>query len=87
MFAYAVTKGVNKGWLDKEFASIALRAWEGICTQISEKGEVSGICIGTGISHDLAFYYNRATPLNDAHGLGAIIQAGLEIIKMKNTNK
>jgi rhamnogalacturonyl hydrolase YesR len=82
MFAFAVAKGVNRGWLDKEFGTIALRAWEGVGKQINEKGEVSGICIGTGISHDLVFYYTRPTPLNDAHGLGAIIQAGLEISKM-----
>jgi unsaturated rhamnogalacturonyl hydrolase len=86
MFAYAVAKGVNRGWIDKEFGSIALRAWEGICKQVSEKGEVSGICMGTGISHDLAFYYTRPAPLNDAHGLGAIIQAGLEVIKMKKNH-
>lgn len=84
MFAYAVAKGVNRGWLDKEFSTIALRAWEGIAKQVNEKGEVSGICIGTGISHDLVFYYTRPTPLNDVHGLGAFIQAGLEINKMKS---
>lgn len=85
MFAYAVAKGVNRGWLDKDFESIALRAWSGICKQVNEKGEVAGICMGTGIAHDLVFYYTRPAPLNDVHGLGAIIQAGLEIDKMKNT--
>lgn len=83
MFTYAVAKGVNEGWLDKGFSTIALCGWNGIKNHIAESGEVSNICIGTGISHDLTFYYQRPTPLSDVHGLGAIIQAGMEIIKMK----
>lgn len=84
MFAYAVAKGVNNGWLEKDYASIALRAWEGIKMYITYNGEVKNICKGTGISHDLVFYYERPTPLNDVHGLGAVIDAGLEILKLKD---
>ena len=40
---------------------------------------VMGVCMGTGISRDLPFYYNRPAPLNDAHGLGAVVQAGIEM--------
>ncbi|MGE4586968.1 MAG: glycoside hydrolase family 105 protein [Mangrovibacterium sp.] len=83
MFAYAVAKGINEGWLDGGFAGIALKAWDGIETYVTEKGEVNNICIGTGIAHDLIFYYQRPAPLNDVHGLGAIIEAGLEINKLK----
>jgi rhamnogalacturonyl hydrolase YesR len=85
MFTYAIAKGVNEGWLDRSFGNIALTAWEGIKSKIAENGDVSGICMGTGISRDMVFYYQRPTPLNDAHGLGAIIQAGLEVIKLKES--
>jgi unsaturated rhamnogalacturonyl hydrolase len=85
MFTYAVAKGVNRGWLDKSFASIALRGWDGIKTKISENGDVSGICVGTGLSRDLVFYYQRPAPLSDVHGLGAVIEAGLEIIQLQKT--
>lgn len=82
MFAFAVAKGVNEKWLSKDYSSISIKAWEGICSLITEDGQVKNICIGTGISRDLPFYYQRPTPLNDAHGLGAIILAGLEINKL-----
>lgn len=82
MFAYAIAKGVNEKWLSKDYDSIAKAAWKGLQSYITEDGQVKNICIGTGISHDLPFYYKRPAPLNDVHGLGAIILAGLEISKL-----
>ena len=82
MFAYAIAKGVNEKWLSKDYASIAIKAWEGICSFITKDSQVENICMGTGISQDLPFYYNRPAPLNDVHGLGAVILAGLEIVKL-----
>lgn len=83
MFTYAIAKGINEGWLDERFKSIALSGWEGIKTKIQSDGQVRNICIGTGIANDLVFYYKRPTVLNDIHGLGAVILAGVEILKMQ----
>lgn len=83
MFTYAIAKGINEGWLDERFKSIALSGWEGIKTKIQSDGQVRDICIGTGIANDLVFYYKRPTVLNDIHGLGAVILAGVEILKMQ----
>lgn len=58
---------------------VAQQGWKAICQQITPEGQVKGVCMGTGISRDLPFYYNRPAPLNDAHGLGAVVQAGIEI--------
>lgn len=79
MFVAAIAHGVNKGWLDSSFASVALQGWKAVCSQITPEGQVKNVCMGTGISRDLPFYYNRPAPLNDAHGLGAVVQAGIEI--------
>ena len=79
MFVAAIAHGVNKGWLDSSFASVALQGWKAVCSQITPEGHVKNVCMGTGISRDLPFYYNRPAPLNDAHGLGAVVQAGIEI--------
>ncbi len=84
MFTYAVAKGVNEGWLDKRFASIAIRGWEGLKSMISDDFKVRGICVGTGIQDDLPFYYKRPVEINDNHGLGALIMAGTEVIRLKN---
>ncbi len=86
MFTYAIAKGVNNGWIEKRYQSIAQRGWEGIKTKVQSDGQVKDICIGTGTSTDLAFYYKRPVKLNDIHGLGAVLMAGLEVIKLNNNS-
>jgi rhamnogalacturonyl hydrolase YesR len=84
MFTYCIAKAVNKGWLDESFKTIALAGWEGIKSKIQDDGQVKDICVGTWIKNDLVFYYKRPTQLNDIHGLGAVILAGVEMLKMKD---
>lgn len=83
MFAYSIAKGINKGWIDSGYGTVVNIAWKALTEQVTPQGELLGVCIGTGTSRDLSFYYNRPTPLNDAHGLGAFIQCGIEVSKMK----
>ena len=83
MFTYAVAKGVNEGWLDEGYKTIAQRGWEGLQSKIRADGQVEDICVGTWIKNDLVFYYERPTQLNDIHGLGAVILAGVEVAKMR----
>ena len=54
---------------------------------ITVEGELKNVCMSTGISYDLPFYYDRPPPLNDAHGLGVVIQAGIEVHKLFNQKK
>lgn len=82
MFTYAIAKAINKGWLDRRYAYIAAQGWEGISTKILADGQVEGICMGTSISTATNYYANRPTPLNDIHGLGAVILAGCEVKKL-----
>ena len=87
MFIYAIAKGVNEGWLESGFASVARQAWQTLATTyITEQGELKNVCMGTGIAHDLSFYYERLAPLNDAHGLGAVVQAGMEMHRLNSQN-
>lgn len=84
MFTYAVAKAVNKGWMDPRYQDIALQGWKGIETMINEKGQVENICIGTGTSTSMVHYYKRPVQLNDIHGLGAVLLAGVEIMKLRS---
>jgi unsaturated rhamnogalacturonyl hydrolase len=85
MFVYSIARAVNMGWIDKGCASIALAGWEGLKNNmITADGQLKSVCIGTGIQDDLAFYYNRPARTNELHGLGAVIEAGIEIIRMKD---
>ena len=82
MFTYAIALAVNNRWIDKRYQRIALAGWKGIASQITPDGAVTNICMGTGIGNDIKFYYDRPTPYNDIHGLGAIFLAGIEVSKL-----
>jgi rhamnogalacturonyl hydrolase YesR len=82
MFVYTIARAVSKGFLDKRFSSIALKGWGGLMSKILPDGKVEGVCTGTPIGDDLTFYYLRPAPLNDIHGIGTVILAGTEILKL-----
>lgn len=84
MFVYAIARAVNEGWIDKRYASIALTGWEGLVkNKITEDGQLKDICVGTDIRNDLQYYYQRPTGLNEKHGLGALLDAGVEVMKLQ----
>ncbi len=87
MFVLAMARGVREGWLPASFRDKALQGWEGISDRISEDGIVSGICRGTPIGRTVAFYQERNTFDNDPRGLGAVIQAGIEMEMLLNPNE
>ncbi len=82
MFTYGIARAVNMGYIEPINASIALKGWEGILTKIRYDGQIEGVCEGTGVSDDLNFYYRRPTPLNDIHGIGAVLLAGIEVLTL-----
>lgn len=83
MFTYSIAKAVNQGWIHKSYASIAKEGWKGITSKVQPDGQVADICVGTGMEDNLVFYYNRPTQLNDIHGLGAVLLAGVEHLKLE----
>jgi unsaturated rhamnogalacturonyl hydrolase len=86
MFVYSIARAVNEGWIDPRYASVARNGWEGLkSNKITLDGELKDICVGTGIEDNLVFYYNRPARLNETHGLGAVIEAGIEILRLKKT--
>lgn len=82
MFTYVIARAVDKGYVSKDYTSIALKGWKGVKSKIRADGQIEGVCTGTGIGDNLAFYYNRPTPLNDVHGIGAVLLAGSEILQL-----
>jgi rhamnogalacturonyl hydrolase YesR len=82
MFTYAIARAVNKGYIDPRYASIAKQGWVGVMTKIHSDGKLEGVCAGTGTSDNLVDYYKRPTPLNDPHGIGAVLLAGMEVLKL-----
>ncbi len=81
MFAYAIARGVNRGWLPAEDMAAARKAFAGLCaTAITPEGVVNGTCEGTNIGLDLEFYADRKRPSDDLHGRGVVLLAGTEIL-------
>lgn len=86
IFAYCIAHGINEGWLDATtYGPVAQLAWEAVTTKINPKGEVEGVCVGTGMGFDPAYYYYRPVSAKAAHGYGPVIWAGAEMIKLLNT--
>lgn len=83
MFTYAIARSVNRGYIEPRYASIAQRGWEAVMAKIRTDGQVEGVCAGTSVSDDLVSYYRRPTPLNDVHGIGAVLLAGAEMLLLK----
>jgi len=84
MFTYCIANAVNQKWIDDRYGSIAINGWEGLKeNKIQPDGQVKDICVGTGIEDNLVFYYERPARLNEKHGLGAVIDAGIEVLKLK----
>ncbi|MGR3811812.1 glycoside hydrolase family 88/105 protein [Jiulongibacter sp. NS-SX5] len=83
IYTYCFARGVNNGWLDaKAFTPAALLGWNATSTKITQKGQVDGTCVGTGMAFDPAFYYHRPISPYAAHAYGPAILAGSEVYKL-----
>jgi unsaturated rhamnogalacturonyl hydrolase len=83
MFTFSIARGVNRGWLEPDFAQVANFGWKGILSKITEEGDVTAICPGTGIAPSLPVYYSRPQEKNTPMGEGPVLRAGAEILQLK----
>jgi unsaturated rhamnogalacturonyl hydrolase len=84
MFTYTIARAVNRGYVDTSFVSIARHGWLGVMSKIRSDGQIEGVCTGTGVGDNLEFYFTRPTPLNDVHGVGAVLLAGAEVLNLRD---
>lgn len=88
IYAHSIAKAINRGWLDATtYGPMALLAWNAVATKVNEKGQVEGVCVGTGMAFDPAFYYYRPVNVYAAHGYGPVLLAGSEMIKLIKSKK
>jgi unsaturated rhamnogalacturonyl hydrolase len=88
IYTYCIAKGINEGWLDAAtYGPMALLGWNAVATKVTEKGQVEGVCVGTGMSFEPAFYYYRPVNVYAAHGYGPVLFAGAEIINLVKKHK
>ncbi len=79
MFVFGIARGVKEGWIDKDFIYVAEQGLKGLMTKMTDEGDVTAICVGTGIMPSLSFYYNRKTQENAPMGEGPVLRALVEM--------
>lgn len=94
MFIYGFARGVRYGWFGNPedrtvYAEAALKGWEALCsTAIDWKGNIYGVCRGSGYSFSKEYYANDlGWNFNDTHGTGIVLLAGIEIEMMKDSGR
>lgn len=94
MFIYGFARGVRYAWFKNSedqavYAEAALKGWEALCsTAIDWKGNIYGVCRGSGYSFSKEYYANDlGWNFNDTHGTGIVLLAGIEIEMMKDSGK
>ena len=80
MFVFGIARGVKEGWLHPDLIYVAEQGLKGMMTKISANGDVTSICVGTGIMPSLQYYYNRPVQENDPMGEGPVLRALVEMI-------
>jgi rhamnogalacturonyl hydrolase YesR len=81
MFTYAITRAVNRGWIDPTNMVFAYKGFLGLCTHIGANGAVNQVCPGTSLSTDINYYMTTQAPANDdPHGPGPAMLAGAELL-------
>lgn len=84
MFVYALKVGVDRGYLDPSFMTVATRGWQGLQTMVvagtTASPSITGAVQGMGVQINYAGYINQLPTLsNSPHGLCAILLAASEM--------
>ncbi len=83
IYTYCMAHAINQGWIDAgAFGPTVLLAWHAVESAVNSRGQVEGVCVGTGMGFDAAFYSYRPTHVMAAHGYGPVIWAGAEVISL-----
>ena len=88
MFLYAFSRGVRYGWLTDPapYRESVNKGWKALCgISVDKYGNVYGVCRGSGYSFSKEYYANDLSwRLNDTHGIGIVMLAGIETEKMND---
>jgi unsaturated rhamnogalacturonyl hydrolase len=90
MFAYAMAKGANRGYLPKQFKAIANKAFDGLTTQLIKTDpdgqiHITQACAVAGLGGNpyrdgsYLYYVNERKKDNDPKATGSFILAALEL--------
>ena len=88
MFIYAFSRGIRMGFLKdtEKYKQSVYKGWQALTRiAIDKAGNIYGICRGSGHSFTPRYYkYELSWQLNNTHGIGVILLAGIEALKLEN---
>jgi rhamnogalacturonyl hydrolase YesR len=82
ILTYALARGVNEGWLDRDRAATARQGWGAVGAKILPDGDLADVC-GSTDTGNVDYYLNRPRLQGDLHGFGSVLLAGAEIIRLE----
>ncbi|MDR1058119.1 MAG: glycoside hydrolase family 88 protein [Treponema sp.] len=90
MFICAFSRGLRLGWFGSDgavYRAAAEKAWRALEKySIDKDGNVWGVCRGSEFSFNPRYYAEHLLPrLNDTHGIGIVLLAGVELLKMRQS--
>lgn len=69
MFGFAMALGVKHKFLPEEpYRKAYIKTWNTLIEYLDEEGRLREVCVGTGQSNDLQYYFNRPRIDGDLHG-------------------
>ena len=81
IFTYCIAHAINQGWIDAQaYGPVAQLGWHAVEKAVNAHGQVEGVCVGTGMGFDAAFYAYRPVHVMAAHGYGVTLWAGAEML-------
>lgn len=87
MFIYAFARGIRQEWFPKpaSYLQAVAKGWEGLMKRAVDKhGNLYGVCRGSGYSYSPLYYKDDLSwILNDTHGIGIVMLAGIEYRRMQ----
>ncbi|MFP3090802.1 glycoside hydrolase family 88 protein [Treponema sp. TIM-1] len=90
MFICAFSRGIRRGWLKDPlpYHEAAAKAWKALERYaIDRSGNIHGVCRGSEFAFNPRYYAEHLLPrLNDTHGIGIVLLAGTEILKLREMN-
>lgn len=87
MFITALARGITNGWIKEEYEKDVAEAWNALIKScVDAEGNVYGVCKGSGCNMEEKYYLTLGTMTNDDHGVGIVLGAGTEIMRMKKRN-
>ncbi|MBQ6565252.1 MAG: glycoside hydrolase family 88 protein [Clostridia bacterium] len=87
MMICAFSRGIRNGWYPEEkqerVRKAAEHAWRGLTeVAIDRRGNLYGVCQGSGFSFSRTYYRALGWNFNDTHGIGIVLLAGTELRRM-----